>query len=368
MRILFTGGGTGGHIFPIVAVARELRKIQSDLELFYIGPSDFDLQPLIAENIKVKVILAGKFRRYFSIYNFIDIFKILLGFIQTFWYLYILMPDVIFSKGGYGSVPVVIIGWIFRIPILIHESDTIPGLANKLAGKLAKRIGVSFEVTKKYFSAKKTALVGNPIRIELTKGNKEEGRKIFKIKSNDPVILIMGGSQGAQSINAIILEILLELLKKYEIIHMCGSKNYSQIKKLAILNKQKKGSILEKYHLFPFLYEEQLKHAYAVSDLVISRAGSGSIFEIAACGLPSIIIPLPWSSSSHQKENAFAFAKSGATIVIEEVNLTPHILLERISYLISHPELRKKMSECALKFATPEAGEKIAKGLLELAL
>ena len=369
MRILFTGGGTGGHIFPIIAVARQLKKLarerEMDLELFYLGPADFDLQPLKAEEIKIKAILAGKLRRYFSGWTILDIFKIPIGLFQVLIYLYTWMPRVIFSKGGYGSVPIVLVGWLFRIPILVHESDTIPGLANRLAGKLASRVAVSFEAAKKYFPAKKTALIGNPVRQEILQADREEAKKIFKLVSDQPVILIFGGSQGAQAINQIILDVLPSLLEKAEIIHICGPKNYSQISSQTSSIVQTK-ELLEQYHLYPFLYENQIKHAYAIADLVISRAGAGSIFEIAACGKPSILIPLPSAASNHQRENAFAYAKSGTTIVIEQANLTPHLFLERIFNLLEHAELRQKMSQCALAFAKPEAGQKIAEELVEM--
>jgi len=361
MRILFTGGGTGGHIFPIVAVARQLKKLaqeqQMDLELFYLGPADFDLQPLRAEDIKIETILAGKLRRYFSGWTILDVFKIPLGFLQALIYLYIWMPEAIFSKGGYGSVPVVCVGWLFRIPVLIHESDTIPGLANRLAAKLARRVAVSFEQTKKYFPEQKTALVGNPVRIEITQGSREEAKNIFKLVSDDPVILVLGGSQGAQTINEIILAVLPRLLEKTEIIHVCGPKQYQGL-----------SLPLKKYHLYPFLDENQIQHAYAMADLVIARAGAGSIFEIAACGKPSILIPLPSAASDHQKENAFTYAKSGATVVIEQANLTPNLFLEKIFSLLSQPELRQKMSQSALSFAKPEAGQKIAKELMEMGI
>jgi UDP-N-acetylglucosamine--N-acetylmuramyl-(pentapeptide) pyrophosphoryl-undecaprenol N-acetylglucosamine transferase len=365
MRILFTGGGSGGHLFPIIAVARQLKKTFPESELLYLGPDDFGTELLIKEGIKVKIILAGKLRRYFSFKTILDIFKIPIGFLQALWHVYIWMPDVVFSKGGYGSVPVVLVSWLYHIPILIHESDAVPGLANRFGGKLAKRIAVSFVTAEKYFPQKKTALVGNPIRIEITQGSREEAKQIFQIASEKSVILVMGGSQGAQPINEIILTILPQLLEKYEIIHLCGTKNYPDI-------KNKFSSIIQTtelskgYHLYPFLEEDQLKYAYAVSDLIISRAGAGSIFEIAACAKPSILIPLPGAAADHQKENAFEYAKTGATVVIEQVNLTPHLFLSEISRLLNNPDLLQKMSDCARSFAKLEAGQKIAQALVEL--
>lgn len=362
MRVLFTGGGTGGHLFPIIAVARHLKKIAHSqnigLEMFFLGPNDFTKQALEKENIKTKTIIAGKVRRYFSIFNILDIFKAPIGLAQALWYLFAWMPDIIFNKGGYGSVPVVIIGWLFRIPILTHESDTMPGLANRLASPLSKRIAISFAITTKYFPKKKTALVGHPVRQTICQGTKEEAKKFFNITSDKPVLFSTGGSQGAQAINTIIFGTLPQLLEKYEVIHVCGQKNYEAIKEKGFIEK---GSLI-----FPFLDEEQLKHAFGAADLVISRAGAGSIFEIAACGKASILIPLPLAASNHQNENAFEFAKTGATLLIDQANLTPHLFLAEIARLFKDKDHLANMSKSAQSFAKIEAGQKIAQALIEL--
>lgn len=369
MRILFTGGGTGGHLFPLVAVARQLRNIytqdEGDLEMFFLGPDDFSKSILEKEGIKTKTILAGKVRRYFSIKNIFDLFKMPFGFLQALWYLYIWMPEVIFSKGGYGSVSVVLAAWLYRIPVLIHESDTIPGLANRLAAKFSKRIAISFSSAGKYFPAQKTALVGNPIRQEIiqlcTSTNPEEREKaknIFNISGQKPVILVLGGSQGAQKINDLISSTLSNLLEKYEIIHQCGFKNFEQI-------KEKTGQ-LNGYYLYSFLDAEQIAAAYTSANLIISRAGAGSISEIAACNKPSILIPLPDAAANHQRENAFAYARAGATTVLEQDNLTSHMLLNEISKVLENPALAQKISANAKNFSQPEAAQRIAQALIEM--
>lgn len=373
MRILFTGGGTGGHITPIIAVARQLKKIypnDSDekLEMYFLGAKgiiDFD-EIFNNENIKTTIIVAGKFRRYFSIKFFIDLLKIPIGICQSFWYLLLWMPDVIFNKGGYGSVPVIIVGWIYRIPIITHESDTIPGLATRLGGKLSKRIAISFEETKKYFPDKKTALIGNPVRIgvfsaceTINEQTKSQLKNIFNIVSQKPIVLILGGSQGAEAIDQIILSILPQIFGKYEIIHQCRRENYENIKK-------ETESFNNNYHVYSFLNEQQLQVAFTLANVIVSRAGAASIFEIATCGKPSIIIPLPGSASDHQRENAFAYAKSGGASVIEQINLTPNILLSEISRIIDNSELAQKMTIGARSFAIPEATQKIAEELIRL--
>ena len=377
MKILFTGGGTGGHIFPIIAIVRKIRKIyinkkgsEKELRFFYLGPKDdFSLMLLSKENIEVKIISSGKIRRYVNwksiLENFIDIFlKIPMGIIQSFFYIFLLSPDIIFSKGGYGSIPVVISGWIFQTPIFLHESDATPGLANKILSKFSKKIFTSFPKTE-YLSPQKIISVGNPIREEILEGSKEKGEKLFKLSKEKPVILILGGSQGAERINNLLLTILPKILAEFEIIHQCGQKNFNQVKAEAKVMLEKNKNLEKFYHPFPFLKERELKHAYKISDLIVSRAGSGSIFEIAALGKPSILIPLPEAAQNHQIKNAYAFAENGAAVVIEEANLSPYFFLEKLKHLFSHPEELEKMSRKAKEFARPEAAQALAEYILD---
>lgn len=367
MRIVFTGGGTGGHIFPIIAVARELKKIYQDsntLEMMFLGPIGPYRQDLEKEGIMVKSILAGKLRRYFSLWTMLDIFKFPLGLIQSLWYLYLYMPDAVFSKGGYGSLPIILVSWLYLIPILVHESDAVPGLANRFGGFFSKRIALSFQSAEKYFPSKKTALIGNPVRSEIRQvclsGNKEEAKSVFNITSSKPIILILGGSQGAQKINELIYSVLPQLLERYEVIHQCGIKHYEKIKK-------EMGQIPGGYYLFPFLDENQYAYAFLISDLIISRAGAGSISEIAVCHKPSILIPIPKSASDHQRKNAFDYARAGATSVLEQDNLSANLLVSEISEILGKPELSQQMKENAGNFSQPEASQRIAQALLEIA-
>lgn len=370
MKILFTGGGTGGHIVPIIAITREIRKIyqKKDLQFFYLGPKDdFGKVLLSQEGIKVRTILAGKIRRQTDwksfLKNFIDVcFKIPVGIIQSFFYLFFTSPDLIFSKGGFGSIPGAIAGKLLFIPMFLHESDITPGKANQFLSDFALEIFVSFPRTE-FFPLRKMILVGNPVRRELLEGSKEEARAFFKLSSNKPVILILGGSQGAQRINDKILEILPQLLENFEVIHQCGENNFESVKaeSKVVVNE----NLGKSYHLYPFLKEPELRQAYASCDIVISRAGSGSIFEIAAVGKPSILIPLPEAAQNHQVKNAYAYQESGATIVIEENNFTSRFFLERLKSLFSRPDELNKMAQAAKDFARPGAGRIIANYLVE---
>lgn len=362
MKVLFTGGGTAGHIFPLIAIIRQMKKNYpyGGFEFFYLGPKDKFIKDLLKkEGVKMKTIFAGKFRRYFSFKTLIDIFKIPIGIIQSFYYIFVISPDVIFSKGGYGSVPTAISGRMLNVPIFLHESDITPGLANKIVSRFAIEVFISFSIDEtEYFPAHKKLSVGNPILSGITNGSKSEAEKTFNIISDKPVVLILGGSQGAKKINNTILANLSSILKNYEIIHQTGKKNFKQVKKEVELVVPK--DLYEYYHPSPFLSEKELADAYAIADLVVSRAGSGSIFEIAANNKPSILVPIAGSAQNHQVRNAYAYNKRGACLVIEESNFKPHFILERINYLFDRPEKMKEMSERAKEFARPDAARIIA--------
>ncbi len=370
MKILFTGGGTGGHVVPIIAITREIRRInqKTDLQFFYLGPKDeFGSILLSQEGIKVREVFAGKIRRHSGwksfLQNFADVcLKIPIGVLQSFFYIFFLSPDMIFCKGGFGSIPGVIAAKLLLVPVFLHESDIIPGVANQFISRFALEIFVSFPGTE-YFPLKKMILVGNPIRREVLEGSKTEGESFFKLSSAKPVVLILGGSQGAQRINDKILEILPNLLENFEVIHQCGEKNFEQVK---AESKVMMNESLEKfYHLFPFLKEPELRHAYAAADIICSRAGSGSIFEIAAVGKPSILIPLPESAQNHQVKNAYAYQETGACQVLEEANFTPHFFLEKLKSLFSQPETLIEMTKATKDFSKPEAARIIANYLVE---
>jgi len=363
---MFTGGGTAGHIFPLVAIARELKRNYpfAGFEFLYLGPKDkFAKEILLNEDIEVKTILFGKIRRYFSFWNILDIFKMPIGFLQAFYYVFVFSPDLIFSKGGYGSIPAVIAGWVLQTPVFLHEADIIPGVANKIASKFAVEIFISFSIEEtEYFPAKKMLSVGNPIRSRILTGSRKKARELFNLTREKPVILILGGSQGAQSINNKILAILPQILNDFEVIHQTGQKNIDQVRKEAdvILTE----STRKYYHAEGFLKDDLLPHALRAADLVISRAGSGSIFEITAVGKPCILIPLPNSAQGHQIRNAYALSKRGAAIVVEEENFRPHFILERIKYIFSKPELMQELSKRAKDFSRPQAAKIIAEYLI----
>ncbi len=367
MRIVLTGGGTGGHVFPILAVVRKIKEQlgeNEDSEFLFLGPDgELEREVMEKEMIPTKNILCGKFRRYFSFRNVIDIFKFPVGFIQALWHLLIFMPDVVFAKGGYASVPVAFSAWIYRIPIVIHESDVMPGLANQIVSRLASRIAVSFPGSNKFFPEKKVFISGNPVREEIAKGSREEAIKIFSLASDKKTILVLGGSQGARVINTAIVNILHEATKRWQIIHLTGKKEYEEVVHEAAKMGIKAGR--EGYHPYPFLLEE-LPHAFAAADLVISRAGANAMTEIAANKKPAILIPINGSANNHQEQNAFAFSQAGAAILIEQANLGENILIEKIEQVIGEKDLDFELIERIKKFYNPKAADVIAEEIIKI--
>jgi len=372
MKILLAGGGTGGHFYPLIAVARSLKDLAErerivNLELTFISDHPYDPEVLKEEEIRFIKVPAGKIRRYFSLLNFVDAMKTGWGVVRAVFLVYLNFPDVIFAKGGYASFPALAAAKILGIPLMIHDSDIIPGKVSLWAARFARRIAISFPQTLKYFPSEKTALTGNPVRRQILGGNPEEACELFNLEGGTDTILVLGGSQGAQNLNNVVLDILPELLKSAQVIHQTGKNNLEEI-------KMQSGLVLEnhpfakRYHAYGFLDEGELRNASKIASLVLARAGGSSIFETAAWGLPSILIPLPHAAQDHQRENAYAYAREGAALVVEEQNMTPHILLSEIDKILKDPERRAKMAKSAAAFARVDAAEKIAGEIIKLAL
>jgi len=366
MKVLFASGGTGGHIVPVITVKEELEKLAQvqkvELEFLLVGQLDEVAKELLnSHHIPYKEVYAGKIRRYFSIDNFFDMFRSIWGLIQTQWYIWKFMPDVTFGKGGYSSVPGVLVSWLYQVPTLIHESDSIPGLANKFLGKFASVVAVGFPNVAKVFGQKKTSIVGNMTHPDITEGSKDEAGKIFELTFEKPVLLIVGGSQGSRIINQVIWEILPEFLELVEIIHIVGKNNMDEARSVSRSLEIYQDRL---YHYAGFL-DSEMKHAYAAADLVVSRAGASSIMDICLTHKPSILVPIT-VDAGQQRSNAYEMAKIGASIVLEEPNFTPHIVLEKINELLQQPDIMQTMSEQTVQFATPDAAARIAEELFSL--
>lgn len=371
MKILFTGGGSGGHFYPLIAVAQEINNIIKNeklvsAQMYFMSDSPYDMEALIENDINYIPISAGKIRRYASFLNFIDLFKTGWGVLRALKKVFSLYPDVIFSKGAYASFPVLFAARLLRIPVIIHESDSVPGKTNLWAGKFAQKIAISYPQAAKYFSEEKVAMTGNPVRKEVLNISKTDAHNFFNLEKDLPTIVIIGGSLGSKIINERILDALPKLIEKYQILHQTGKNNVQEVSHVANIiigdNPNK-----NRYRVFDYFNSLTLTMAASAANLVISRAGS-TIFEIASWGVPSIIIPITESNGDHQKINAYSYARSGAAFVIEEANLTTNILISEIERVLQDKNLQEKMSAGAKSFNHPDAANKIAREIINIAL
>ncbi len=372
MKILFTGGGTGGHFYPVIAVAEAINDLTRERkllepQLYYAAPEPYDRELLLANNITFVQTSAGKVRRYFSILNFFDIFKTAWGIIRSLVRIFFLYPDVVFGTGGYASFPTLLAARLFRIPVVIYATDVEPSRVNMWAKKFAVKIAVSFPEAAKFFPAEKTAFTGNPIRKAALTPAREGAHEFLKLKPEVPIVLILGGSQGAEAINEAVLAALPQLLENYQVVHQTGAANIKEVTGRAhiVLGL---SPLSERYKPFGYLNDLALRMSAGAAALVVSRAGAGGIFEIAAWGLPSIIIPIPEPLSHDQTKNAFSYARAGAAVVIEQNNLTPRLLVSEIDRILSDQHALHKMKEAARAFGRPDASKAIANALLDIGL
>ncbi len=371
MKIVFTGGGTGGHFYPIIAITEQIRELCKQKKfieptLYFLAPSPYNEKILFDNKIIFKAIPAGKLRTYSSIKNFFDFFITGYGLIKALWTMFWIYPDVVFSKGGYGSVPIVWASKILGIPVILHESDSAPGRANAWAAKIALKIAVSYPEAMNYFPKEKVAWTGNPIRKNLKIAVNEGAKEYLNLEPGIPTILILGGSQGAQIINDAILDSLPELIKDYQIIHQIGKNQFDEITSMAKIMFQS-SQFFYRYKPFAYLDDLAMKMSAGAADLIISRSGS-TIFEISNWAKPSILIPITESNNDHQRKNSYIYARAGAATVIEEGNLSDSILITEIKRILDNKEIKDSMIEAAKKFAKPDAALTIAKELLEIGL
>ncbi|MEK7193538.1 MAG: UDP-N-acetylglucosamine--N-acetylmuramyl-(pentapeptide) pyrophosphoryl-undecaprenol N-acetylglucosamine transferase [Patescibacteria group bacterium] len=397
IRILLTGGGSGGHVYPLLSVANSLRRIAEreniKLELFYMGPADQFSDLLREAGISVKKIMGGKYRRYPSVANILSPFQFIIGVSQALFKMLFHMPDVIFSKGGAGAFGTVLVGWFYRVPIVIHESDVVPGLNNAFSSLFARRVLVGFEKATERFNASKVLFVGNPTRpLKSIHMSSEDAKDKLGCNPQKPVTLVINGSQGARRINDFFLSYIGELSEKTQVILQTGRANFEEVKRLAAAVSPK-GSVLsakpemseaelhhkmespdflnqkqeKSFQITPYL-DEDFEIAMAAADLVVGRAGSGSIATVAAFGKPAIFIPLPESANDHQRQNAYEYAKTGAALVVEETNLIPSIFLGQLKDVIEHSEKRAAMALAASKFQKNDAADKIGEEIFRVLL
>lgn len=307
MKIVMTGGGTAGHVVPHIALMPELKK--NGHKLFYIGSSGIEKTMIEQTGVDFYTISAGKLRRYMSFQNFVDIFKVIFGCFQSFIHLLKIRPDVVFSKGGFVSVPVALSAWLLRIPVVTHESDLTPGLANKIVKGFCKKILFTFPETEKYLPASKRRYVGSPVREDIFAGSRSKGLQYCGFSDDDPrpVVLVMGGSLGAQKLNELLAAQIQEITKDFRIVHLTG-------KGKKVLDNR------DGYVAFEFVSEE-LKDIYAITDLIVARSGANSIFEFLALNKAMLLVPLEAGSRGDQLQNARSFVESGFAMLARESEL-----------------------------------------------
>lgn len=398
-RILLTGGGTGGHITPNIALIEFIREEHPDWELIYMGSINGMEKTMIPDTIPYIGVATGKIRRYFSFQNAWDIAKVATGIVRATMKLRELKPDAIYAKGGYVSIPALVAGKLLRIPTIVHESDVAPGLATRIGAKFAKTICASFPQTQTYFPKKKIVVTGLPLRNLFSQGSPKEGLRLTAFTRDLPILLVMGGSQGAMVINQFVWDHLRHLLPYMQIIHIVGKGNLKKIdwnrmflEELAAIQgvhqssnhpeahafqqqmiKQQKEQDLDeltsRYKQFQFLAEE-FAHIVAAADVVMTRAGATTVMEMSKMQKPCIFIPLGTNQSrGDQIKNAEVLETQGACVILTEEELAAHTQesIELIKLLTANKDRQEVLKQRIRKFHIPDAAESICR-LIEAAV
>jgi UDP-N-acetylglucosamine--N-acetylmuramyl-(pentapeptide) pyrophosphoryl-undecaprenol N-acetylglucosamine transferase len=352
MRVLLAGGGSGGSATPILAIAGQLRARVPDVNLLYIGTIDGPEGALAAsEGIPYVGIASGKLRRYWDSQNVTDVFRVVRGVGQSMGHVRRFRPDVACGAGGFASVPPLVAAGLLRVPVLIHQQDVIPGLANRLLVPFARRITVTMPDTLAAFPSGRTALRGNPVRQQVLDGDPSLGFSLFGFDPAVPLVLVTGGGTGALALNRIVAEAAPRLVERCQILHLAGRGRGVDVPDLG-----------PRYQQREFLVDE-MTHALAAASLVISRAGMGTLSELAALAKPTIIVPMP---GTHQEANARAFARTGAALVLDQRELTPDRLVATVSELLANPDRRRAFGEVIHATMPLDANARIAEDVLAL--
>jgi UDP-N-acetylglucosamine--N-acetylmuramyl-(pentapeptide) pyrophosphoryl-undecaprenol N-acetylglucosamine transferase len=351
LKVLLSGGGTGGSVTPVLAVADEIKKQNPNVEFLWVGTKNgIERKMVKAAGVEFKAIASGKLRRYFSLHNIVDIAKIKFGFFQSLLILRKWQPDAIFTAGAYVSVPLVWAARVFKIPVIIHQLDIRAGLANKLMSKFAQKITVGFDEASESYDADKVIVTGNPIRqVFLHPLSYADSLRQLSLEQDRPVVLILGGGTGAAKLNTLITESLPELLKFTQIVHLTGGK----------------GEFVKVpgYHAYNFLKGEQYVCALKAADIVVTRAGMGTLSELATMAKTCIVVPLP---KSHQEDNAKFFSDKKAALYLNQNDLTPQKLSSCIKSLLEDSDEKKVLSSNINKLHSIYAATKIAEIIINI--
>jgi len=372
IRIMLVGGGTAGHIHPLFAVYSAVMSRQAHTRFTYIGEPGVYATKFIELKIPIKKIFSGKLHQDSPFQIPLDIFKLIVSFFQSLWHIFWEMPDMLFSKGGPGSIAPVIVARFFMIPVCIHESDSVPSITTKITAKFAKKIFLAFKETRDKLRGqdkKKCQIVGNPLRPFLLENfpDKRTAKISLGFHPDKPLLVIMGGSQGSRRINNLITVSLKQILELgIQVFHQTGTNLFGEVSGvLGHYFDSLEEMDIAGYHITDFFDQNILKEVFAAADVIVSRSGS-SIFEFAALGKPSILIPFPEAAQNHQLQNALIYEQTGACILLEEHEITVRRFIDFLEPLITELDLLEQMSNSAKSFAKPDAAYKIAEELLKL--
>lgn len=371
MRVIVSGGGTGGHIYPALAVAAHLRS-QYGAEILFLGSDDgLETQLVPAAGLPLATIKAGKLRRYISWSTVKGVMRVPVGVVQAVDIVRRFRADAAFTSGGYVAVPAGLAAYLNRVPLLMHQQDVPPNLSNKQVAPLATRISVAFEDSLAYFPARKTLLLGNPMRqamLDIRQVAPMVARARFDLDAEQPMLLVTGGSQGARHLNQVVCRALPELLTTCQVLQISGKDLYSET--LAQSNSALEGLDAElkaRYRLVPYL-DGEMPAAIQAADLVLCRSGASTLSELVTLGKPGLLVPLPPAiGRSPQEANAAMFERRRAGLVIKDADLEPKLLVERVKYIMTSPDLLASMKEAASTLARPQATQAIGEELVKVA-
>jgi UDP-N-acetylglucosamine--N-acetylmuramyl-(pentapeptide) pyrophosphoryl-undecaprenol N-acetylglucosamine transferase len=371
MRVIVSGGGTGGHVYPALAVAAQLR-LQHQAEILFLGSDDgLETQLVPAAGFRLETIKAGKLRRYVSWQTVKGVMRVPLGMWQAVEVVRRFHADVAFTSGGYVAVPAGLAAYLNHVPLLMHQQDVPPNLSNKQVAPLATKISVAFEDSLAYFPAHKTLVLGNPVRqaiLDVRQVAPMIARERFGLAGDQPMLLVTGGSQGARHLNQVTCQALPELLELCQVLHISGKDLYNEtVEQSNSILAGADARLKERYRLVPYLNEE-MPAALQAADLVLCRSGASTLSELAALGKPSLLVPLPPAiGKSPQEANAAMFERRRAALVVKDADLKPGLLVARVKYIITAPEMLACMMESARAMAKPQATQEIVDELVKIA-
>lgn len=371
MRVLVSGGGTGGHIYPALAVAMQLRE-EYQAEILFLGSDDgLETEIVPAAGFRLATIKAGKLRRYISWETITGVMRVPVGMIEAINLVGQFRPGVAFTSGGYVAVPAGLAARFERVPLLMHQQDVPPNLSNRLVAPLATRISVAFADSLTYFPARKTLQLGNPLRqamLDVRQTPPPEARRALGFERQEPLLLVTGGSQGARHLNQTVGKALPDLLAHCQVLQISGNALYNETRELceSVLAAQDEA-VRRRYRLVAYLNEE-MPLALQAADLVLCRSGASTLSELAALGKPSILVPLPPAiGSSPQEANAEMFGRNQAARVMKDGDLKPQVLVENVTSILASSTLLEAMSNAASSFAKPQATQEIAAEIVKIA-